>query len=197
MSGSDPPPRLVDTVALAALARSGKEDRVFSTVPITVTRCCFQELQRGRDDADQYSYRRGCSTAIEKIREWRGNNVQLYPTDLDCRDQWGRLRDNIGEKSIARALERESRFQLVVSFDDDVIDGSGGMSSELKQMFRQSVPQFDVAPANEPLYRLYRSEDVSKAEFVEATERMIDEMGWRDAEFVDRFWDAYNENFDR
>lgn len=58
--------RLVDTVALAALASTSLRDELFSEVSMTVTRCCFQELMRGRDDADDWNYRKGCEEAINK-----------------------------------------------------------------------------------------------------------------------------------
>lgn len=188
--------RLVDTVALAALGQSSYEDEVFSMVPITVTRCCFEEIKRGAEDADSYSYRSGCQTVLDKIRN-RGDNLKLLPTGLECRDQYGYLKDNIGERSIAKALEEDSSFNAVVSFDSDVIDGSGGISEEMKRMFRQEVPQFIVAPANEPLYRLYNAREITEDDFVRGTGRMIQEMEWSGSENVDLFWDTYNETFDR
>jgi len=188
--------RLVDTVALAALGESSYEDEVFSSVSITVTRCCFEELRRGAEEGDSYSYRTGCQTAVDKIRN-RGDNIDLRSTGLHCRDDHGYLKDNIGEISIARALEDDPSFTAVVSFDDDVIDGSGEISDEMKQMFRQSIPQFIVAPANEPLYRLYIAGEISEDDFVQGTQRMIREMGWSDSANVDLFWDTYDESFDR
>lgn len=196
MSGaSTPANRLVDTVALAALARSSYEDHVFSTVPITVTRCCFEEIKRGAADGDKYSYRKGCQTVLRKIRN-RGDNLHLYSTGVSCRDRHGYLKDNIGEISIARALEDNPSFNAVVSFDDDVIDGNGGTSEDLKDLFRGQVPQFFVAPANEPLYRLYDTGEISEEDFVQGTQRMIREMDWSDAENIDLFWISYGETFD-
>lgn len=188
--------RLVDTVALAALGRSSYEDEVFSSVPITVTRCCFEELRRGAEDGDDYSYRTGCQTALDKIRN-RDDNLELISTGLRCRDDYGYLKDNIGEVSIARALEENPSFNAVVSFDNDVIDGNGDISEEMKKMFRQAIPQFIVAPANEPLYRLFVAEEICEEDFVQGTQRMIREMGWSDSENVDLFWDTYDESFDR
>lgn len=198
MSGSSSSSqRLVDTVALAALANTSKRDLVFSEVPMAVTRCCFQELDRGADDADDPSYRQGCSRAIDLIQARKSENIELVATGLDCKNRYGRLYENIGEKTIARALEMDQSYQLVVSFDDDVLGQTGGVSDELKQMFRQSIPQFKVFPVNEPLYRLLNTGDIDTNEFVEETEQLINEMGWSDAAYVDRFWNAYPENFPR
>lgn len=197
MSGpASTPQRLVDTVALAALCQSSYEDEVFSLVPITVTRCCFEEIKRGANDADHHSYQSGCQTVLEKIRD-RGDNLELFSTGLECKNRHGYLKENIGEKSIAKALEDNSHFSAVVSFDDDVIDDGGGISEEMKRMFRQEIPDFVVAPANEPLYKLYRSEKLTKAQFVEGTRKMIRQMNWDESENVDLFWETYDETFDR
>lgn len=119
----------------------------------------------------------------------------MFSTGTDCKNRFGYLRDNIGEKTIVRALEGDPSFQLVVTFDDDVMDGDGGIGEELKQMFRQEIPEFEVFAANEPVYRLYKEGVINKSRFIEVSEEIIKEMGWRNAEYVTRFWSAYPENF--
>lgn len=190
---SGPFPRLVYTVALAALASTSYADAVFSEVNMTVTRCCFQEILRGADDADSRVYRESCQEARSRIQRNRGQNVSLHSTSIACRGPQGYLKDNIGEISIARALEADSGFKLVVSFDDDVIDGPGGISEELKNMFRQDIPTFDVFPANEPLYRLYKQGRLEKDDFEDATREMIGNMDWDSSSSSGLFWIAYPE----
>lgn len=189
-SASAPFPRLVDTVALSALASTSFCEDVFSEINMTITRCCFQELQRGAEDGESYIYRQSCEDALAQIRSNSDDNIHLFGTGLSCRNRYGYLKENIGEKTICRALEQYPGFKLVISFDDDVIRESGGISEEFKQMFRQEIPQFNVFPANEPLYRLYDSGEITSDEFERGTTEMIERMNWQNAR-VGIFWSAY------
>lgn len=171
--------RLVDSNSLAALGYSEYADHVFTSVGMTVTANCFKELRAGKDDySNQYAYRTGAKVAYQYLNDSEQyENLTLYPAPGSP----PYVENNAGEKSIRIALfEEADSFDTVVTYDDD-------MGPILRPVRRAGI-EYDVTPANEPLFFLYEKGKLAQQEYCTATKDVIERQGWKHSENVDTFW---------
>lgn len=171
---------LIDTDALIAIGNTGHWEKVFYEVKLTTTYVVERELERhveeGRNapQGSRDRYRRdGSQHALDGIDEGSISRVNTVPKPS------GR---DAGEESLRRQVAQ----------DGENVDAVFIMDRRGRESIRRTADSngYDVktpSPAF-PLYITYDNDLMSKHEFCEANEEIIENEGWTGYRAVEVMW---------
>ncbi|XGI82762.1 hypothetical protein ACEU6E_05610 [Halorutilales archaeon Cl-col2-1] len=167
---------LIDTDALIAIGNTSLWEKTFTKVGLTTTYTCKSELQNHteKSDRDDHIYEASLH-ALSGIEEGSIDLVNTVPKPSG---------EDAGEESIRIQIAQNGSH-----FDAVFIRDQAGRERIENTAHREGYEVSISSPAF-PIYILYDNGIISKKEFCEATQEMVESEGWTGYKSIIVVWEG-------
>ena len=161
-------PVIVDTSSLIAFCKTSFDEVVFSTISMTTTNVCNEEVKRQKGMTDALEHRSACERYLELLRQNKNPDIV----------HWGDYKhhvENQGEKSLIELLEAyPTMIDYILLFDFDAIE----RFQQAKVDIGADAANTKISLPNYAFELLRQRGDITQDEYCKATYQMGTAEGW-------------------
>ncbi|MFB6163802.1 MAG: hypothetical protein ABEJ31_01445 [Haloarculaceae archaeon] len=169
-------PVVADTSAFSSLCKTSYDSAVFETIPFTVTDVCMTEMKESSPAMPQ----REQQARTRFLEIFRSSNAEIAYQTTGV--EWDPYVDHQGKESIRWLIENKpADLKLVVLYDF----AAESDITALRDSLQRSQGTIDVRRPGRPLELLYERDRLTRDEFIDGVEQMIDGEGWEVAPLIE------------